>query len=294
MFLIKLGYGRLLSLLFLFLIGTGQISFSQKYIPSGAGIKVKYAFYSLGFDTVHKQADWVYYELKNRGNKIVSRKNDFRVDPELRLFSATPDDYKHSGYDRGHLCPAADMAFDRKAMSETFYMSNMSPQVPAFNRGIWKQLEELLRKRGKKELLYVVTGPVFKENKGHIGKNKVTVPGYYYKLFYAPASQQMIAYLLPNAGSNRPLKDFAVPVDRIETLTGIDFFPQLPDEIEKILEADTAAHPEWVPGLKRGSKPGECEQVILVIVTIVLFVVVQFFIRKKGRKKKSRGKRRKK
>ncbi|WP_294139980.1 DNA/RNA non-specific endonuclease [uncultured Sanguibacteroides sp.] len=224
MFLIKLGYGRLLSLLFLFLIGTGQISFSQKYIPSGAGIKVKYAFYSLGFDTVHKQADWVYYELKNRGNKIVSRKNDFRVDPELRLFSATPDDYKHSGYDRGHLCPAADMAFDRKAMSETFYMSNMSPQVPAFNRGIWKQLEELLRKRGKKELLYVVTGPVFKENKGHIGKNKVTVPGYYYKLFYAPASQQMIAYLLPNAGSNRPLKDFAVPVDRIETLTGIVFF----------------------------------------------------------------------
>lgn len=292
MFLIKLGYGRLLSLLFLFLTGTGYI-YSQEYTPSGTGIKVKHAFYSLGFDTVHRQANWVYYELKSRGNKTVGRENDFRVDPQLNLFSATPDDYKRSGYDRGHLCPAADMAFDKKAMSETFYMSNMSPQVPAFNRGIWKRLEDLLRKRGRKELLYVVTGPVFKENKGHIGKNKVTVPGYYYKLFYAPASQQMIAYLLPNAGSDQPLKDFAVPVDRIEALTGIDFFPQLPDEIEKLLEADTAAHPELVSGLKRGDKPGKREQAVLVVATVVLFVALQFLIRKKGRKRKGRRKKRK-
>ncbi|WP_286137671.1 DNA/RNA non-specific endonuclease [Gabonibacter massiliensis] len=288
----KLGYGRLLCLLFLFLTGTGHIR-SQEYIPSGAGIKVKHAFYSLGFDTIHRQANWVYYELKSRGNRAVGRENDFRVDPQLNLFSATPDDYKRSGYDRGHLCPAADMAFDKKAMSETFYMSNMSPQVPAFNRGIWKRLEDLLRKRGRKELLYVVTGPVFKENKGHIGKNKVTVPGYYYKLFYAPASQQMIAYLLPNAGSDQPLKDFAVSVDRIEALTGIDFFPQLPDEIEKLLEADTAAHPELVSGLKRGGKPGKREQAVLVVVTVVLFVALQFFIRKKGRKRKGRRKKKK-
>lgn len=288
----KLGYGRLLCLLFLFLTGTRHIR-SQEYTPSGAGIKVKHAFYSLGFDTIHRQANWVYYELKSRGNRAVGRENDFRVDPQLNLFSATPDDYKRSGYDRGHLCPAADMAFDKKAMSETFYMSNMSPQVPAFNRGIWKRLEDLLRKRGRKELLYVVTGPVFKENKGHIGKNKVTVPGYYYKLFYAPASQQMIAYLLPNAGSDQPLKDFAVSVDRIEALTGIDFFPQLPDEIEKLLEADTAAHPELVSGLKRGGKPGKREQAVLVVVTVVLFVALQFFIRKKGRKRKGRRKKKK-
>ena len=103
----------------------------------------------------------------------------------------------------------------------------------------------------------------------------------------------MIAYLLPNAGSDQPLKDFAVSVDRIEALTGIDFFPQLPDEIEKLLEADTAAHPELVSGLKRGGKPGKREQAVLVVVTVVLFVALQFFIRKKGRKRKGRGKKKK-
>ena len=137
-----------------------------------------------------------------------SRKNDFRVDPKISRWSATPDDYKRSGYDRGHLCPAADMSFNAKAMSETFYMSNMSPQVPMFNRGIWKELEEHVRNRARKEKLYVVTGPIFKSNKGSIGKGKVTVPGYYYKLFYSPSKQQMIAYVLPNEESKRPLISF--------------------------------------------------------------------------------------
>lgn len=97
------------------------------------------------------------------------------------------------------------MSFNAKAMSETFYMSNMSPQVPMFNRGIWKELEEHVRNRARKEKLYVVTGPIFKSNKGAIGKGKVTVPGYYYKLFYSPSKQQMIAYVLPNEESKRPL-----------------------------------------------------------------------------------------
>ena len=189
-------HGRLIfGLLFLFL-ALGSFA-DGRYIPVyDDGIRVDYKYYCLGFNKEHKQANWVYYELGSANlTGKASRKNDFRVDPKISRWSATPDDYKRSGYDRGHLCPAADMSFNAKAMSETFYMSNMSPQVPMFNRGIWKELEEHVRNRARKEKLYVVTGPIFKSNKGAIGKGKVTVPGYYYKLFYSPAKQQMIAYV---------------------------------------------------------------------------------------------------
>ena len=117
-------HGRLIGLLFLFCTLGG---FAQnRYIPSGEGMLVEYTYYCLGFDKEHKQANWVYYELeaKNLTGKA-SRKDNFRVDPKLDTWSATLADYKGSGYDRGHLCPAADMSFNAKAMSETFYMSNM-------------------------------------------------------------------------------------------------------------------------------------------------------------------------
>ena len=171
-------HGRLIfGLLFLFL-ALGSFA-DGRYIPVyDDGIRVDYKHYCLGFNKEHKQANWVYYELGSANlTGKASRKNDFRVDPKISRWSATPDDYKRSGYDRGHLCPAADMSFNAKAMSETFYMSNMSPQVPMFNRGIWKELEEHVRNRARKEKLYVVTGPIFKSNKGAIGKGKVAVPG---------------------------------------------------------------------------------------------------------------------
>lgn len=283
-------HGRLIGLLFLFCTLGG---FAQnRYIPSGEGMLVEYTYYCLGFDKEHKQANWVYYELeaKNLTGKA-SRKDNFRVDPKLDTWSATLADYKGSGYDRGHLCPAADMSFNAKAMSETFYMSNMSPQVPMFNRGIWKKLEEHVREWAKREKLYVVTGPIFKSNKGKIGKGKVTVPGYYYKLFYSPSRQQMIAYVLPNEESRRPINSFAVPVSKVEKMTGIDFFPQLPDDLEKLLEADTLSHLEHMP--KQPGKsypPTRKEQIIAVAGAVLLFLLVYFLIKHRGGKKKKKKK----
>lgn len=213
----------------------GLTGFSQ-YAPYSNGI-IKHRYYSLDYNIAHKQANWVYYLLDLR-DKVsgVERTNRFRTDPEIYSGSATSSDYTGSGYDRGHLCPAADMAFSPVAMDETFYMSNISPQVPAFNRGIWKRLEEKVRQWAKQEKIYVVTGPVFKENKGSIGR-KITVPGYYYKIVYSPGKQQMIAFLLPNGKAETDLYSFVVPVDSIETVTGIDFFPQLPDTLQMRLEA---------------------------------------------------------
>ena len=116
-------------------------------------------------------------------------------------------------------------------------MSNISPQLPVFNRGIWKSLEKLVRDWGEKERIYVVTGPVFKDNKGKIGRTGVTVPGFFYKVVYAPGARQMIAFVLPHTKEKRQLRDYVVTVDSVERLTNIDFFSQLPDTLENRLEA---------------------------------------------------------
>ena len=124
---------------------------------------IEHEYYVLSYSEKHEQAYWVSYLLdSSRLNGGIDRTNDFRIDPFIKTGSATLSDYKGSGYDRGHLVPAADMNFALDAMSETFYMSNMSPQVPSFNRGIWKKLESLVREWANYEgVLYIVTGPIF-------------------------------------------------------------------------------------------------------------------------------------
>jgi endonuclease G len=168
----------------------------------------------------------------------VDRKNNFRPDPLVTTGSASLNDYSKSGYDKGHLCPAADMSFDAQAMSETFYLSNMSPQVPTFNRGIWKKLEELVRSWSLQEdSLYIVTGPIFINNKESIGPDNVTVPGYYYKVIYDPmGTKKMIGFILPNKKGSGKLSNYSVTVDSVEKVTKIDFFHNLPDSLENMLE----------------------------------------------------------
>lgn len=209
-------------------------------LPKSSGEIVKHTYYTLCYSEEHEQALWVYYILSPSfiTNDAVERVDNFRADPKVQTGSATPEDYKSSGYDRGHLCPAADMKLNNNAMSETFYMSNMSPQSPYFNRGIWKQLEAQVRSWGLREKkLHVVTGPIFKDNKGNIGKNRVTIPGYYYKVIYDPTdAPKMIAFLLPNEKSALQIEPFVVSVDSVEQLTQIDFFPELADSIETLLE----------------------------------------------------------
>jgi endonuclease G len=147
-------------------------------------------------------------------------------------------DYKGSGYDRGHLCPAADMKLNEVSISETFFLSNMSPQDPSFNRGIWAKLESLVRDWCLiHDTLYIATGPVFKDNLGAIGADSVTIPGYFYKAIIDGSKMKTIAFVLPNAKSSNELSSFVITVDSLETLTGIDFFAGLPDQLEKDLES---------------------------------------------------------
>ncbi|MDG1440846.1 MAG: DNA/RNA non-specific endonuclease [Flavobacteriales bacterium] len=150
---------------------------------------VSHSYYTLSYSEEHEQAEWVYYTLNsNQLNSAVERRDNFRPDFKVKTSSAQLYDYKGSGYDRGHLAPAADMKYNSSSMSESFFMSNMSPQSASFNRGIWRKIEKQFRDwsymYGE---LVIVTGPVLKgENYGSIGYNKVTIPKWYYKVAIDP------------------------------------------------------------------------------------------------------------
>jgi endonuclease G len=207
---------------------------------SSTGEVVRHTWFTLSYNEDHEQAEWVAYELTrdHLNENWAERPNSFRPDPEVRTESATPRDYSGSGYDKGHLCPAADMAFNDSAIDETFFMSNMSPQVPAFNVGVWRELEELTRDWARKfKHLYVVTGPILTvQNLGQIGFSKVTVPGAYYKVLLAPDQQKAIAFMLPNALSTKPVMDYSCSIDQVEKRTGLDFFPNLLKGLDEELE----------------------------------------------------------
>ncbi len=210
---------------------------------STTGQIINHKHYSLSYYEKHEQAEWVAYELTAASLRIpnVKRSNDFRPDPAIRTGSASRWDYKGSGYDRGHMVPAADMAFSEEAMRQTFYMSNMSPQVRGFNQGIWRELEENVRDWAwKNKTLYVVSGVIFDNpTRRPIGKNKVTVPPYYYKalLDLKKPEQKGIAFIIPNEVQTKHLYDFATSIDELENRTGIDFFKALPNNQEAKLES---------------------------------------------------------
>lgn len=204
---------------------------------------IKHLGYTLCYDENYEQAKWVAYRLTAGmcNNNEEERTDDFREDKSIKTGSAIPDDYKKSGYDRGHLCPAGDMSWSPIAMSESFFMSNMSPQAPKFNRGIWKTLETQVREWAKnEEEIYIVTAGVLEKGLPTIGeKNKVAIPKYYYKIILDVKGEEKkaIAFVMPNEGSKESIFDFAVTIDSVERLTQINFFPALPDNIENNLES---------------------------------------------------------
>lgn len=211
---------------------------------------VEHLGYTLSYDEETEQAEWVMYRITDKQlyQGKARRTDNFREDPSVTSGSATLEDYTRSGYDRGHLAPAADFKWSDSAMSSTFYFSNMSPQLPGFNRGIWKELEEKTRDQAKQDHeLYVVTGPIFKNATTTIGPNEVTVPTHYFKVLLDiyPPEYKAIGYIFEHEKTKKPLRHFAVSIDSVESFTGIDLFPALPDSVETPLEADFNIH-KWI------------------------------------------------
>ncbi|MFO7934525.1 MAG: DNA/RNA non-specific endonuclease [Bacteroidales bacterium] len=194
-----------------------------------------YLGFDLGYNEQFEQAAWVAYILtrEEAEARTADRTDDFRTDTSIPTGSAALEDYRGSGFDRGHLAPAGDMKWDLRAMSETFLLSNMSPQDPSFNRGIWRRLEEQVRRWAiKKDSIYVITGPVLDPIDSLIGTNRVGVPAYYFKVLVdlSPPDHSLIAFLLPGTRSTDDLLSFAVSVDSLERFTGYDFFAGAPDQ----------------------------------------------------------------
>jgi len=204
----------------------------------------QHSAYSLVYNHKHMQAKWVAYNL-TYGNTVggAERSSKFSIDPSISPRTAVTSDYTKTGYDRGHLAPAGDMKFSAQAMAESFYMSNVSPQLPGFNRGIWKKLEEQFRSWApSSHTVFVVTGPVLIDPiNSHIGQTcSISVPWRFYKIMLDTASpMRAIAFVLPANSSTQPLSSFAMSIDEAERITGIDFFPKLNDiqeaKIEKTL-----------------------------------------------------------
>ena len=163
----------------------------------------------------------------------------FVADPKVKTGSASWKNYKNSGFDKGHLCPAGDRKFSLEAFNETFYTSNISPQRHDFNAGIWNNLEQKTRYWATKyDGVFVITGGVLNGHLKCIGKENVSVPDYFYKILIDNSREEykVIAFLIPHANSKKPLYQFVVSIDQIENLTGIDFFSKLPDALENRLE----------------------------------------------------------
>ena len=222
--------------------GGGKWDNLELGVPGKCDQVIEREGYVLGYVEAWEQPAWVAYRLTK--DEVMTRKANrsdaFIEDPEVKTGSAISFDYQGSGYDRGHLAPAGDMHWSAKTMLESFYMSNMSPQEPSFNRGVWSKLEKAVRRFAFSEgSVFVVTGPIMTaDDTKTIGHNKVRVPGFYYKVIYDETPpEKMIAFILPNKGANKPVESFVVAVDDVEEATGLDFFSALPEDVQQRLES---------------------------------------------------------
>ena len=232
---------------------------------STTGQVIEHQYFSLSYSEEHEQAEWVAYELtREMAQGQLPRYNRYQVDEEVLTGSAENADYRKSGYDRGHLVPAGDMKFDRDALDETFYFSNMSPQRHDFNSGVWNRLEIQVRRWAiEHEHLYVVTGPVLNSPIAQIGANRVSVASHFYKALLKDAEEghKVIAFLLPHQQMAEELQSFALPIDELEELTSIDFFPSFSDSLMEKVESEVELSPWFSTGYTTPQAPKELPQI---------------------------------
>ena len=201
--------------------------------------------FTVSYNKKYRLPNWVAWLLtRERTEGKEKRADNFQPDESIKQGPVAEDsDYRGSGYDRGHMCPAADCKYSRKAMNECFLLSNICPQTHSLNAGDWKELETKTRLWAQRyDSIYVVCGPVLE--KGHrystIGSNKVVVPERFFKVllrFTAPGQAQAIGFIYENKDElNQPMESYAVTVDSVESLTGINFFSKLQKNIERKAE----------------------------------------------------------
>lgn len=214
----------------------------QKYSDNTHEQLLQRTGYIVSYNKDTKLPNWVAWHLTpDRISGPAKRSGiDFEPDLDVPAPRAEDSDYYGSGYDRGHMCPAADNKFSKKAMQESFLFTNMCPQNSNLNRGDWNEMEMACREWAQKYgSVYVVCGPILYKGKHKtIGKNRVVVPEAFFKVVLRTGENpNAIGFIYKNTEGNRPKGDYVNTVDEVERITGIDFFPSLPDNIEDKIEA---------------------------------------------------------
>lgn len=204
--------------------------------------------YSLEYNYAAHHSRWVAFTFYDKTAEVnTTRSNKWAIDPFLPEWTDNFSDYSGSGFDRGHLVASSDRLYSVSANEQTFYFSNMSPQVPNLNSGIWNDLERKVQSWGKlsaiRDTLYVVKGGTIRDDQimdQTIGDNKIVIPKYYYMALLAQKGDtyKSIAFLIEHKSYNPPydLTKHVMSVEELEEKTGIDFFHNLPDSIENVVE----------------------------------------------------------
>ncbi|MBR5324571.1 MAG: DNA/RNA non-specific endonuclease [Muribaculaceae bacterium] len=212
--------------------------------------QIKNLGYTSSYNTSYGIPNWVAYELtrSEAASQEAERTNKFKPDPKVKGKSASNADYKGSGYDKGHMAPAADMKWSKTVMEESFYFTNICPQAPGLNRGAWKDLEEEIREWAIRDsALVIICGPLFtKEPIQYIPQTSVAIPDAYFKVVCSPYTKETrgIAFVFPNSKASKHPREYVVTIDSVEKMTGMDFLSQLPDEIENQIEK-TSNYTNW-------------------------------------------------
>ncbi len=209
--------------------------------------------HALVWDDTHKMPKWTVHIIAPdimEGN--LARIDSFKPDPKVKGNTDLLDAYWYSGYDRGHMVPSADMRWNLDALTATYMYSNVSPQKPELNRGAWADLEDWMRRyvhySGKR--IYVVTGPILGKDMPLLNKPKakadVYAPPYFFKALVDidGPEKKGIAFIMKNGLNDQGILSYAVPIDSVEAMTGLDLFPALDDETEARIEKMCNTH-DW-------------------------------------------------
>jgi endonuclease G len=219
------------------------IVFAEPACEAPARRLLDHVFFRICYDSFLKSPLWTSYELRPEHLfHSLNRPSSFRPDPSLDSPSASNADFRGSTYSRGHLIPAADLAWSEAAFRATFYLTNVVAQKQSVNAGRWRQLENAVRRlAASADAVTIYTGALFAlDSNEFVGQGRVAAPTHTYKvlLVVQAGRRTMFAAIIPNAANPpQPLNYFAVTVDEVERRTGLDFFEFLDDAEENALES---------------------------------------------------------